>query len=120
MTDFSYDYSVLVIAEPDFLVKGEDCEGYHTKLMKYLEKRSGDSQLRAISITGKYGLPMEKQIEVDDRNKTAFVKSLDDHLLQFNEVVIITNYEKDSFIDALSNRLSELSKTLTVYSYKVG
>ncbi|EBY9763900.1 hypothetical protein D5W64_12375 [Salmonella enterica subsp. enterica serovar Saintpaul] len=118
MSDFSYDYSVLVIAEADFLKKGVDCDGYISKLMAYLEKRSGDSELRVMSVTGNYGLAMDKRIEVDDRNKTAFVKSLDDHLLQFNEVVFITNYEKDSYIDALSNRLSELSKTLTVYSYK--
>lgn len=119
MSDFSYDYSVLVVAEPDFLVKGEDCEAYKNKLLSFLETRSGDSELRVISITGNYGIPLEKRLEVDDRNKTAFVKSLDEHLLQFNEVVIITNYEKDSYIEALGVRANELSKTLTIYGYKV-
>lgn len=117
MTDFSYDYSVLIIAEPDFLNKGKDCEAYREKLMNFLEQRSGESSLRVISVTGSYGLPMETQIEVDDRNKTSFVKSLDDHLLQFNEIVIITNFDKDSYIEALSNRAAELSKTLTIYGY---
>ncbi|QGH72075.1 hypothetical protein N1M2_212 [Klebsiella phage N1M2] len=118
MNDFSYDYSVLVIAEPDFLNKGKDCEAYREKLMNFLEKRAGESTLRAISITGSYGLPMETQIEVDSRNKTSFVKSLDDQLLQFNEIVIITNFENDSYIDALSIRAAELSKTLTIYGYE--
>lgn len=118
MTDFSYDYSVLVIAEPDFLSKGKDCEAYHLKLMDFLEKRSGDSSLRVLSITGNYGLPMDNVIEVDDRNKTAFVRSLDLELVQFNEIVIITNFEKDAYVDALSNRAAELSKTLTIYGYE--
>lgn len=118
MTDFSYDYSVLVIAEPDFLNKGKDCEEYKNKLMGFLEKRSGESSLRVMSITGNFGLPMDNQIDVDDRNKTSFIKSLDDHLIQFNEIVIITNYEKDAYIVALSAAAAELSKTLTIYGYE--
>lgn len=118
MSDYSYDYSVLVIAEPDFLNKGKDCEAYREKLMAFLEKRSGESSLRVLSISGNYGLPMDNIIEVDDRNKTAFVRSLDQELVQFNEIVIITNFEKDAYIDSLSSRAAELSKTLTIYGYE--
>lgn len=118
MTDFSYDYSVLVVCEPDFLNKGKDCEAYFAKLSKFLEKRSGDSSLRIISITGNYGVPADNIIEVDDKNKTSFVRSLDDHLIQFDEIVFITNFEKDPYIDSLSVRAAELSKTSTIYGYE--
>lgn len=118
MSEFSYDYSVLVIAEPDFLPASLDSQGYFNKLNHFLERRSGDSNLRLVTVSGRYGVPFENVIEVDDKNKTAFVKSLDDHLNQFNEIVIIANFEKDMFVDALTNRLAELSKSFTIYGYE--
>lgn len=117
MTDFSYDYSVLVLCEPDFVHQVGDKEAYINKLNNFLLKRAGESNLRMVSVTGKYGLETETNIEVDDKNKTAFVKSLDDHLNQFDEVVIIANFENDPYIVALGNCVGELSKTLTIYGY---
>lgn len=118
MTDFSYDYSVLVIVEPDFLPKCNNGEVYVEKLNGFLKTRAGESRYRRVSVSGNYGLPGWEHLEVDDRNKTSFIKSLDDHLTQFNEIVIITNFEKEPYIDSLSNRAAELSKTLTIYGYE--
>lgn len=120
MSEFSYDYSVLVIAEPDFVHTAKDQEGYFAKLNDFLHKRANDSNLRTVTVSGRYGVPVENIIiiDVDDRNKTSFLKSLDDHLNQFNEVVIIANFEKEMFIDSLINRLTELSKAVTIYGYK--
>lgn len=118
MSDFSYDYSVLVICEPPFLSGCKDTQAYHNKLDKFLHQRAGESKLRCVSVTGNYGLPYENNIEVDDRNKTSFIRSLDDSLLQFDEIVIITNFEKDPYIDALSTRAAELSKSFTIYGYE--
>jgi hypothetical protein len=119
MSDFSYDYSVLIIGESDFLRYCNDVDVYMGKLDKYLLTRAGDSNLRKVSVTGKFNIPgIEINLEVDDRNKTAFIKSLDDHLNQFNEVVIITNFERDYYLEALTSRLDELSKSFTVYGYE--
>lgn len=118
MPDYSYDYSVLVIAEPDFIHTANDQETYFTKLNNFLIKRSGDSNLRVVTVSGRYGLNFDNIIEVDDRNKTSFLRSLDDHLNQFNEVVILANFEKEMFIDAFTNRLNELSKAVTIYGYE--
>lgn len=117
MTDFSYDYSVLVLCEPEFLHRVDNKEAYLSKLNSFLLKRAGESNLRMVSVDGRYGMPAETAINVDDKNKTAFVKSLDDHLNQFDEVVIIANFENDPYIVALSNCVGELSKTLTIYGY---
>jgi len=119
MSDYSYDYSVLVVAEPDFVPTVKDKMQYFSKLNAWLSRRTGDSNLRGVSVSGRYGVDMTGDvIEVDDKNKTAFIKSLDDHLMQFNEFVIIANYENDAFVTALTNRLTELSKPFTIYGYE--
>lgn len=119
MSEYSYDYSVLVVAEPDFVHTAKDQETYFAKLNNFLGMRSGDSNLRIVTVAGRYGLNFENIIDVDDRNKTSFLRSLDDHLNQFNEIVIIANFEKEVFIDALTNRLNELSKAVTIYGYEI-
>ena len=116
---FSYDYSVLVLAEPDFQHKGKDCSAYVEKLKTLLEKRGDGQKLRVMSITGRYSVDGFDSFEVDDKNKTAFVKSIDDKLESFNDIVIITNYEKDPYIDALTNRAGELSIPFTIYGYEL-
>lgn len=118
MSDFSYDHSVLVIAEPDFVRTVDDIDKYFEKLNAFLTIRAQDSNLRTVTVSGRYTTPIETIIDVDDKNKTAFIKSLDDHLNQFNEIVIIANFEKDMFVDALTNRLTELSKSFTIYGYE--
>ncbi|QYN80120.1 hypothetical protein PQD71_gp206 [Kosakonia phage Kc263] len=117
MSDFSYDYSVLVICEPDFLHTVIDKDAYVAKLNGFLTKRAGESNLRIISVSGRYGIPFDSLIDVDDRNKTAFIKSLDDHLNQFDEMVVIANFENDPYVSALGNCAGELSKTFTIYGY---
>lgn len=118
MSDFSYDHSVLVIAEPDFVRTVDDIDKYFGKLNAFLTIRAQESNLRTVTVSGRYSVPIETIIDVDDKNKTAFIKSLDDHLNQFNEIVIIANFEKDMFVDALTNRLTELSKSFTIYGYE--
>jgi restriction endonuclease len=118
MSDYSYDYSVLIVAEPDFGPASKDPHEYLSKLNNFLTKRAVDSNLRVVTVGGRYGVPAENVLDIDDKNKTAFVKSLDDHLNQFNEVVIIANFEKDPFLDALGIRLAELSKSFTIYGYE--
>lgn len=118
MSDFSYDYSVLVVAEPDFLTKGKDTEAYLEKLTNFLTKRAGESKFRPVTVSGNYGVDIDVKIEVDDRNKTSFAKSLEDRLLQFDDIVLITNFEKDPFIDVLRNLANDLSKPFTFYNYE--
>lgn len=115
---YKYDYAVLVISEPDFVHSCKDRTTYMQRLNKFLNQRAEDSELKVSSVSGKYGLEEFTEIEVDDKNKTAFMKSLVDHLNQFDEIVVIANFENDPFIEALNIRAGELSKTLTIYSYE--
>ena len=54
----------------------------------------------------------------DNRNKTAFIKAIEDYLGQLNEIVVIANYSKEAYLDAVSLKASEASKTFTVYGYE--
>lgn len=116
--NYTYDYSTLVVAEMDFGLKGKDVGTYMEKLNKFLTQRAGDSNLRVVTVSGRYMVDGLEAIVVDDRNKTSFIKSLEDHLAQFDEIIVIANFEKDPYIDALNARAGELSKTFTIYTYE--
>lgn len=113
-----YDYSVLVIAEPDFAHKAVDQETYIERLKGVLKERAGEHKLRIVTVEGKYGIPSFEAQATDDKNKTAFVKSIEDYLSQINEVVIIANFTAEPFISAVSTRVGEAQKRTTVYGYK--
>lgn len=115
---YNYSYSVLILAEKDFKEKGRDTEAYLEKLTSFLNKRAGETSLKLATVEGKYNVGCLDAIPVDDRNKTAFIKSLEDYLPQFDEIVIITNFEGDIFINAVTNKASELSKSFTVYGFE--
>ncbi|QDB70384.1 hypothetical protein CF8_0215 [Aeromonas phage CF8] len=113
-----YDYSVLVIAEPDFVHKVKDAQEYLNRLTVFLSKRAGETPLRMVTVAGKYAFPGLDQQPTDDRNKTAFVKSIDDYLTQLNEIVFVANFQADPFIDAVSTRATEAQKSTTMYGYE--
>lgn len=116
--NYTYDYSVLVVAEMDFGLKGKDTPAYMEKLQSFLTKRAGDSNLRMMTVSGRYMVDGIEALVADDRNKTSFIKSLEDHLPHYDEIIVIANFEKDPFIDALGTRAGELSKTFTIYKYE--
>ncbi len=113
-----HDYSVLVLVEPDFKFKAKDIDTYLTKLNSFLLKRAGDINLRVVTVEGKYGIPGVEVMPTDNRNKTAFIKAIEDYLGQLNEIVVIANYSKEAYLDAVSLKASEASKTFTVYGYE--
>lgn len=113
-----YDYSVLIIAEPDFAFKAKDVEGYLARLQKFLQKRAGENALRMVTVAGKYAFPGLPQQDADDRNKTAFVKSIEDYLPQLNLIVFLTNWEADPYIEAVNLKATEAEKSTTVYNYE--
>lgn len=110
-----YDYSVLVIAEPEF--RNGDNKSYLDKLVAFLKDRAGESALRVITVEGKYNCPGFEARPSDDRNKTAFVKGVEDYLTQLNEIVVITKYENDAYLDSLNTRASEAGTTVSFYGY---
>ena len=113
-----HDYSVLVLVEPDFKFKAKDIDTYLTKLNSFMLKRAGDINLRVVTVEGKYGIPGVEVMPTDNRNKTAFIKAIEDYLGQLNEIVVIANYSKEAYLDAVSLKASEASKTFTVYGYE--
>ena len=113
-----YDYSVLVIADVDFSNQCDDLDLYTERLKKVLTQRAGETPLRIVTVGGRYAFPGFEQQPTDDRTKTAFVKSIEDYLTQINEVVIVTNFQSDAFISAVTSKVDEVRKTTTVYRYK--
>lgn len=113
-----YDYSVLVIVEPDFIHKAKDQHDYLARLTSFLTKRAGDNKLRMVTVQGKYACPGLDQQPTDDKNKTVFVKSIDEYLSQLNEIVFIANFESDAFIEAVAAKATEAEKSTTIYKYE--
>lgn len=113
-----YDYSVLVVVEPEFQHTVKDMEAYRATLQKFLGQRAGETPLRVVTVEGKFGFAGFEAMPTDDRNKTAFVKTVDDYLTQLNEIVIVTNFENHPYFDALNTRATEASKTVSVYGYE--
>lgn len=113
-----HDYSVLVLAEPDFIFKAKDIDVYLGKLKSFLATRANDINLRIVTVEGKYGIPDLEVMPTDNRNKTAFIKGIEDYLGQLNEIIVITNFQKEPYLDAVSLKASEASKTFTMYSYE--
>ncbi|QDH47212.1 hypothetical protein PQC07_gp051 [Aeromonas phage D3] len=116
-TSMFYDYSVLVVVEPEFESKVKDIEAYRNNLVKHLTKRAGGTPLRIVTPKGKFGFVGFEEMESDDRNKTAFVRSVEDYLTQLNEIVVVANYQQHPFFDALSNSATGASKTVSFYGY---
>lgn len=117
-TSMFYDYSVLVVAEPEFHHTVDDEPLYRERLEAFLTKRAGGTPLRIVTVDGKFGFAGFEAMPTDDRNKTAFIKTVEDYLTQLNEIVIVTNFENHPFFDALNTRATEASKTVSVYGYK--
>lgn len=113
-----FTYEVLVIADDGFTINCKDLAKYSAKLQEFLAIRAGDLKLTTTSVNGKFNYPAEKLIEVNDKNKTNFIKSINEVIEQFHEVVVLTNYPNDPYISALTNRLQEVSIQFTIYGYE--
>lgn len=113
-------HSVLVTSDTGFKAAVKDFQKYIEKLNDFLIKKNEEKDIQLSSVKGKYCFDDTLAlIDIDDKNKTSFVKSIGDYLNKFDEVVIITNYFHEPFLESLRTQLKEENKATTVFSYEV-
>jgi hypothetical protein len=111
---------ILVVADSNFVNLCKDPVEYVSLLKeRVLIKRQGDATL--YTVTGKYGISnIDKSIptlDVEDRNKTLFSQTLENSVLFFDELMVISVNENDPFILAAKEVVTTASKTSTHYKY---
>lgn len=113
-------HNVLLICDINFKVNVKDYNIYYQKLINFLTTKNKDKDVNFSSVNGKYNFNEElNNIDVDEKNKSSFIKSIDDYLNKYDEIVIITNYIHEPYLEGLRTHLNEENKPTTVFSYEV-
>ena len=111
---------VLIISDTDFRKNVKEPEVYQRKLIEFLNNKVENASVELCSVRGKYCFDSSyQQIEIDDKNKSSFVKTVGDYLNKVDEVIIITNYLHEPYLEPLRNQLKEENKPTTVFTYEV-
>lgn len=116
------ELTVLVVSDSNFKNLCDNPLDYVNKLYQILNKRYS-VPIKIITVSGKYGLSAIDQnietLEVEDRNKTLFTQTVENHASLFDELQIVSlNTITDPFIEGVAETLSNLQKNITRYSYK--
>lgn len=113
-------HTVLIVADANFQNDILNYEDYQKKLIQFLDNKNPNSELELYSVKGRYCFDAKDNlIEIDDKNKTSFVRSITDYLSKIDEVILITNYIHEPYLESLKNQLNEQSKPASVFSYQV-
>lgn len=113
-------HNILIIADTNFRHSVKDYDAYVKKLSRFLITKNEEKDVVLSTVAGKYRFnDAFNAIEIDDKNKTSFVKTVGDYLNKFDEVVIVTNYLHESYLESLRGQLNEENKATTIFSYEV-
>lgn len=111
---------VLIISDTDFRRTVKEPEVYQRKLIEFLNNKIENAQVELCCVKGKYCFDSSyPQMEIDDKNKSSFVKTVGDYLNKVDEVIVITNYLHEPYLEPLRNQLKEENKPTTVFTYEV-
>lgn len=112
--------TLLVVADSNFHNLCSDPVGYLNNLNTVLSKLYG-KDTAIISVTGKYGLssamPGIECLEVDSKNKTSFVHSVENKTDLFDDLLIISLVATDQYLEGLATSMTEKHKTIIRYKY---
>lgn len=112
--------NILIIFDSGFKNLCKDPEDYLTRLKALLRTMSSNSVFHTVS--GKHGYQGDNELnvlEIEDKNKTMFVQTIENLSDQTDELVIVSIVESDPFIDALMNNLDERHVCIRRYKYEV-
>lgn len=110
----------LIICDVDFKDNVNDFKTHKDKLFNFITKKEDGKEVEFATVTGRYSFKENlREIPIDDKNKTVFVRSISDYLSKIDEVIIISNYRHETFLEPLKNQLSEESIPTTLFSYEV-
>lgn len=114
------EYRILIVSDSGFEQHVKDEHKSRKKLYDFLERKNEGRVIELMTCSGKYSFGDGiRELKVNDKNKTSFVRSLEYYLNRIDEAVIITNYENENFLSALRNKLTELYITTSIFGYEV-
>lgn len=112
--------NILIVADSGFYRLCVNPEQYITQLKNLLSESSqGDCDLK--TVTGKYGLKSSEieALEIEDRNKTVFVQTIENLTFQCDELIVISIIPNDPYLDALIGSLTARHTCIRRYKYGV-
>lgn len=114
------DYNILIVADTNCLRDMADIHNCRAKLYDFLNREHVDYNVVLYTCTGKYsfggGLP---ELDVNDKNKTSFARSIEYYLNKLDSVVIITNYDNEPYFSALTQTLYYNRVSSMTFPYEV-
>ncbi|UVD32183.1 hypothetical protein [Vibrio phage phiKT1028] len=113
--------NILVICDSGFGGLCAEPLNYLERLRTMVGTRTNnDYELHTVS--GKYGLseldPNINTLDIEDRNKTSFVQTIENMVDLTSELIIISVVDHDPHIEALAAALSERCITIRRYKYQ--
>lgn len=112
--------SLLVIADSNFVNICSDASAYVNKLKENLAKRRANG-VSLVTVPGKYGIAnidsSIPELDVDDKNKTSFVQTLENVSLLFDEMIVVSVADNDNYIVGAKETMTSLNKCFTHYRY---
>lgn len=109
----------LVITDGIFANQCDDSKAYLVRLKEVFAKNT-HQVTEFLSIAGSHGISdiddSFPELEVDMRNKTVFMQSLQNIIDKFDAMLIIRNVE-DAYISGARQMMTENSKRLYTYGY---
>ena len=114
--------SILVIADSNFINLCQDPEQYLDKLKTVVGSRKEEGVV-LYTVPGKYGIHnLDKNVaelpNVQDKNKTVFMQTLENSNLMFDELLIVSIAEEDNYINGAKEVMTSLNKSFTHYRYQ--
>lgn len=113
--------TVMVISDSNFHNLCNLPEEYVSKLHKVIKNRLGENT-RVVTVNGRYGLSKVNSdmttYEVEDRNKTLFVQTIENNVNYFDELVIVSLTNTDPFIEGVADCMLNHHKNIVRYAYK--
>lgn len=113
--------TVLVICDSNFQNLCDDPEEYVDRLIGVLKKLHGDD-VSIKTVTGKYGFSkvtdLFEPLEVEDRNKTVFVQTIENNTGYFDLLLIVSLSNTDPYLEGVADCMFDHSKDIIRYSYK--
>lgn len=110
---------ILIVSDINFENNVKDLNDFREKLNTFINAKCAPNGALLYSVTGKYCYDNTLTlIEIDDKNKTVFIKSILDHINKFNDVFIISNYTHEVYLEGLRKALNQEDVQSTVFWYE--
>lgn len=113
--------TVMVISDSNFHNLCDQPDEYVAKLQKVIKSRLGENT-KITTIAGRYGLTKTVNefdtFDIEDRNKTLFVQTIENNVNYFDELVIVSLTDKDPFIEGVADCMLTHHKNIVRYAYK--